>query len=260
MAISIHLKNDYTPGRLAIPTVGGTNDHHKSTDKHKRNEHGDNISISPLAHNLFSKNGWKQPILERLMEHKQNIMDRRSEYISNGLEKGISPDEMKTELKQIDNQIQDITKQIQQLQQEDFRKATGLGEKELKENEGAGDKTIKGTHSSNTQPSSVQLTPNIMKALISTNNEIKQVKSIKMAQLTLESESLNWASNPERSEQLKNRAAQLEGKMINTSHDAVSNLKQAAEQENEDTQQLPLIDDSHMAKPAAVNPIESNII
>ncbi|NQX59869.1 hypothetical protein [Paenibacillus qinlingensis] len=258
MNISINLNHERTPGKLEIPTTNKPSDHHKTTDKHKRDHNNDNITISPQAQNLFSKNGWKKSILESLMEHKQNIMDRRNDYLSSGLEGGASPEEMKIGLEQIDKQIQDIDKQIQQLQQDELLKATGLGDKNLKEHNANVDKSVKNIDSSNSQyTSTMQLTSDTMKTLISSTSEVKQVKSVKMAQLTLESESLNWASDPARSERLKRKALDLDGKMIDTSQKVVRNLEHTIKHSNEDIQQqLPVNEDSNIAQPIAANGVE----
>lgn len=260
MNISINQKNERTPGRLVISTDIGTNDHPKTIDKNKQDKNKDIITISPQAQNMFSKNGGKKSIVQRLMENKQNILDRRNDYVSNALEKGASPDEMKAGLEKIDKQIQEIDKQIKQLQQEELRKATGSADKNLKEDDGVADKTAKSSDSSGSQDfSTLQLTSETMKAVISTSNEVKQMKSVKMAQLTLKSEALNWASDPARSERLKRKAAELDGKMIHTSQNAVSNLKNAIENSNKDIQpQLPINEDSNIAKPAIINGAESN--
>ncbi|MGQ7889303.1 FlxA-like family protein [Paenibacillus sp. WC2504] len=259
MNISINHTNERTPGRLVIPTDIGKNDHPKTIDKYKRDEKKDIITISPQAHNMFSKNGGKKPIVERLMEYKQNILDRRNDYVSNSLEKGASPDEMKAGLEKIDKQIQDIDKQIKQLQQEELRKATGSADKNFKEDDGVMDKTVNNSDSSGSQDfSAMQLTSETMKALISTSNDVKQVKSVKMAQLTLESEALNWASDPARSERLKSKAAELDGKIIHTSQNAVSNLKNVIENSNEDIQPK-LNQDNNISKPAVINGAKSNM-
>jgi len=188
------------------------------------------------------------------MEQKQNIIDRRSDYISKGLEKGASPEDMKYRLEQIDKQIEVIDKQVLELQHEELRKATGMSNEDQKEK--GINKEIQSNHSTDSEQGAPVVTLNIMKALISTNYEVKQVNSVKMAQLTLNRESKNWeGSDPARSEKLKTKAEELDGKLINIVSSANKDLAHAIENGKTDSSHTSENEDFDITEPVNVNQI-----
>ncbi|QGQ94790.1 hypothetical protein EHS13_07815 [Paenibacillus psychroresistens] len=231
MNISTSPKNEWIAGSSEIRAVTGSS--HQTDQKQKMGKQ-DKITISPQAHNLFNQNSGKKTIMQRLMEQKQNIIDRRSDYISKGLEKGTSPEDMKYRLEQIDKQIEEIDKQVLELQHEELRKATGMSNEDQKEK--GINKEIQSNHSTDSEQGAPVVTLNTMKALISTNYEVKQVNSVKMAQLTLNRESKDWAgSDPARSEKLKTKAEELNGKLINIVSSANKDLTHAIEKGKNDS-------------------------
>ncbi|MDR6550259.1 hypothetical protein [Paenibacillus qinlingensis] len=234
MNISIHLNNERTPGRLEVPINIHPSHPPQTLDKHKRDDNKDTLTISPQAHNLYMNHGLKTPQLERLMEQKENMLDRRNDYISSALERGASPEDMKIELEQMDKQMEDLNKQIQQLQHEKLNKATGLSDVNDKENDGVIDK--KDTRSDTDSSTTNQLSSETMNALLSTHTEMNQAERVKKAQLTLETEALSWSSDPVRSARLKSKAAELDGKIMDTSQKVMITLNQANEKSSEDIQ------------------------
>lgn len=52
-------------------------------------------------------------IIQQLTEQKQNLMERRSDYVSNALKRGLGPEAVKAEMEEIDKQIQQIDENIQ---------------------------------------------------------------------------------------------------------------------------------------------------
>lgn len=61
-------------------------------------------------------------VIQQLTEQKQNLMERRSDYISNALKRGLGPDAVKAEMEKIDMQIQQIDENIQKQLMEEQKK------------------------------------------------------------------------------------------------------------------------------------------
>ena len=55
-------------------------------------------------------------------------MERRSDYLSNALKRGLSPESIKAEMEEIDRQIQQIDENIQKQSLEEQKKALGMDE------------------------------------------------------------------------------------------------------------------------------------
>ncbi|MEK3914217.1 hypothetical protein [Paenibacillus sp. FSL H7-0331] len=233
MKISIHSGNEQIARSLKGRTWKGISP--QSGEKHKMIKE-DELSISKRANNLWNQNGGKRTMTERLMEQKQQIAERRSQYISKAMEKDMDPEVIKLELEEFDTQIEEIENQIRKLQLEEQHKAIGM-DKESKKEEGNNDDDEVQSHGS-INPRQVEdpLASNTMKALISVSNEMKQTSSVKMAQITLNRESKAWEfSDPARSKALKSKAEDLDGKMIEISGNASNEIAHAIEKDKKES-------------------------
>ncbi|WP_068502403.1 muscle M-line assembly protein unc-89 Uncoordinated protein 89 [Paenibacillus kribbensis] len=151
-------------------------------------------------------------MIQQLTEQKQNLMERRSDYLSNALKRGLSPDAVKAEMEEIDKQIQQIDENIQKQSLEEQKKALGMDEESKKEAQ----EDKKEQYTPKTAEEQKQsLITYTMHSVISANNELKNAKITKMAQITLESEAKGWEStNPAKSAALREKAEGLNGKIM----------------------------------------------
>lgn len=224
----------------------------------------DRLTISGQANYLWNQYGNKT-MMERLMEQKQQIVERRSQYISHAMEKGASPDAMKMELEEIDAQLEEIELQIRKLELEEQRKAAGMNTDGQKKKD-----DHKEILSSNTADSGQGEDSSFainMNALVSASNEMKKISSVKMAQITLNRESKAWEhSDPVRSMTLKHKAEELNGKMLERSgdindelrktNDKMTNVQRHAKDNEDDPSSKPM--DEHQAATELKNKQESS--
>ncbi|WP_219835667.1 hypothetical protein [Paenibacillus sp. R14(2021)] len=237
MNISMNIKSDRMAGAMGSATAARSKHNHQTDDK-QTSDKQDKLTISMQAHSLFNQNHGKKSMMERLMEQKQNMMDRRNDYISNALEKGAGSDEIKAGLEQIDQQIQELDKQIQALQHKDLRSVTGANPDAEDKSD---DKKNESKHTVDpNQGYGSSLSLDTMKALVSSQNELKQTGSMKMAQITLKREAKDWETNPEKAAQLKSRAEELNGKMIDANLDANREWVQAVANSNNNEESIHL--------------------
>ncbi|MGQ3479833.1 muscle M-line assembly protein unc-89 Uncoordinated protein 89 [Paenibacillus sp. TY11] len=154
-------------------------------------------------------------VIQQLTEQKQNLMERRSDYISNALKRGLGPEAVKAEMEKIDMQIQQIDENIQKQSLEERKKAFGVDEDSKKEaQEGKKEEYTPKTAEEQKQ----SLITYTMHSIVSANNELKNSEITKMAQITLESEAKGWENtNPARSAVLREKAAGLDGKIMEIS-------------------------------------------
>ncbi|PUA37489.1 hypothetical protein C8Z91_19275 [Paenibacillus elgii] len=170
--------------------------------------------------------------LERLMEQKQNLTERRGNYLSEALKKGTSAESMKVELENIDKQIRELEEQMRKIQLEEQRKATGLDEESKKKDEKSNTSGLGGSYPNKSQEDSV-VSSNTMQAVVSASQEKQNFGHIRMAQNTLRTEAKGWEhSNPARSSELKEKAENLNGKLMELSGNIASDLTKAIREDD----------------------------
>ncbi|WP_163853182.1 hypothetical protein [Paenibacillus elgii] len=170
--------------------------------------------------------------LERLMEQKQNLTERRGNYLSEALKKGTSAESMKVELENIDKQIRELEEQMRKIQLEEQRKAAGLDEESKKKGEKSNTSGLGGSYPNESQEDSV-VSSNTMQAVVSASQEKQNFGRIRMAQNTLRTEAKGWEhSNPARSSELKEKAENLNGKLMELSGNIASDLTKAIREDD----------------------------
>jgi hypothetical protein len=196
-----------------IPISKWTGLANQNGDK-QSNKKQDSLSISRQALSLSKQNGSKPSVLGRLMEQKQNIMERRQQYVTQAMEKGTSPEVIQMELDEFDTQLEKIDNQLSKLQLEEQRKALGMndeGREDEKTNEEI--RNPDAPYSNGEQAES--LGTHQMKNLISASTGMNLGSSVTRAQLTLNREAKTWEhSDPARSAALKDKAESLNGKLL----------------------------------------------
>ncbi|MNN01487.1 hypothetical protein D3C81_1141050 [compost metagenome] len=170
--------------------------------------------------------------VEELNKQKQALIDRRSQYMSNALKNGVSPEVVKLELASIDEKIQQIETKIREQSIEQQRKAQGLDEENKKKKE---TETYTKTEDPDKQTPEEQqkaYSTYIMNSVVSAKNELKQSGSVRMAQLTLRTEAKSWEySDPAKSASLFRKALNLDGKIVDiakTTQDQMTETIQSA--------------------------------
>jgi len=180
----------------------------------------DRLFISRQAMSLSKQNGTNPSAIERLMEQKQNIMERRQQYITRAMEKGTSPEVLQIQLDELDEQLEKIDSQLSKRQLEEQREALGMDDASGeggKTNGEARNRNAAGSNGGQAESPEAQQT----KTLISASTEMKQGSSVTRAQLTLNREAKYWEhSDPARSAALKDKAKELNGKLIEIAGEA----------------------------------------
>ncbi|AET58613.1 hypothetical protein HPL003_09250 [Paenibacillus terrae HPL-003] len=171
-------------------------------------------------------------VLERLMEQKQNLIDRRSDYLSNAVKRGASPDNIKADLEEMDKQIQQMDEAIQKQTLEERRKALGTDEESKKEIEkGLAEKTEQ-YNPKTAEEQKQSFFTYTMKGIVSANNELKMAKVTKMAQITLQSEAKGWEnSDPAKSAALREKAEGLNSKILDIAGAVNEHITEALQRE-----------------------------
>lgn len=168
-------------------------------------------------------------IIQQLIEQKQNLMERRSDYLSNALKRGLGPEAVKAEMEEIEKQIQQIDENIQKQSLEEQKKALGMDEESKKETQE--DKKEQYTPKTAEEQKQSQITYT-MHSVISANNELKNAKITKMAQITLGSEAKGWEStNPAKSAALREKAEGLNGKIMEVAANINDRVREAVKKE-----------------------------
>ncbi|MEC0234634.1 muscle M-line assembly protein unc-89 Uncoordinated protein 89 [Paenibacillus kribbensis] len=164
-----------------------------------------------------------------MIEQKQNLMERRSDYLSNALKRGLGPEAVKAEMEEIEKQIQQIDENIQKQSLEEQKKALGMDEESKKETQE--DKKEQYTPKTAEEQKQSQITYT-MHSVISANNELKNAKITKMAQITLGSEAKGWEStNPAKSAALREKAEGLNGKIMEVAANINDRVREAVKKE-----------------------------
>ncbi|NEN85263.1 hypothetical protein [Paenibacillus elgii] len=170
--------------------------------------------------------------LERLMEQKQNLTERRGNYLSEALKKGTSAESMKVELENIDKQIRELEEQMRKIQLDEQRKAAGLDEESKKKDKKSNTSGLGGSYPNESQEDSV-VSSNTMQAVVSASQEMQNFGRIRMVQNTLRTEAKGWEhSNPARSSELKEKAENLNGKLMELSGNIASDLTKAIREDD----------------------------
>ncbi|MCU6793801.1 hypothetical protein OB236_16980 [Paenibacillus sp. WQ 127069] len=196
-----------------IPISKWTGLANQNGDK-QSNKKQDSLSISRQALSLSKQNGSKPSVLGRLMEQKQNIMERRQQYVTQAMEKGTSPEVIQMELDELDTQLEKIDNQLSKLQLEEQRKALGMND-EGREDEKTNEETRNPDAPCSNGEQTESLGTHQMKTLISASTGMNQSSSVTRAQLTLNREAKSWEhSDPARSAALKDKAESLNGKLL----------------------------------------------
>ncbi|WP_025720165.1 hypothetical protein [Paenibacillus sp. 1-18] len=151
-------------------------------------------------------------IIQQLTEQKQNLMERRSDYVSNALKRGLGPEAVKAEMEEIDKQIQQIDENIQKQTLEEQKKALGMDEESKKEAQTGQQEQYTPKTAEEQRQGQITYT---MHSIVSANNELKNAKVTKMAQITLASEAKGWEStNSAKSAALREKAEGLDGNIM----------------------------------------------
>ncbi|MBE0337243.1 muscle M-line assembly protein unc-89 Uncoordinated protein 89 [Paenibacillus sp. 23TSA30-6] len=168
-------------------------------------------------------------VIQQLTEQKQNLMEKRSDYVSNALKRGLGPEAVKAEMEEIDKQIQQIDENIQKQSLEEQKKALGMDEESKKEaQEGKKEQYTSQTAEEQQQ----RLITYTMHSVVSANNELKNAKITKMAKITLESEAKGWENtNPARSAALRQKAEGLNGKIMDIAANINERISEAVNNE-----------------------------
>ncbi|AJE51366.1 hypothetical protein [Paenibacillus polymyxa] len=168
-------------------------------------------------------------IIQQLIEQKQNLMERRSDYISNALKRGLGSEAVKAEMEKIDKQIQQIDENIQKQLIEEQKKAFGMDEESKKEAQE--DKKEQYTHKT-AEEQKQSLMTYTMHSIVSANNQLKNSKITKRAQITLESEAKGWENtNPSRSTTLREKAEGLNEKIMEIASNINECIRKAVNEE-----------------------------
>ncbi|WP_342427771.1 muscle M-line assembly protein unc-89 Uncoordinated protein 89 [Paenibacillus sp. FSL L8-0158] len=168
-------------------------------------------------------------VIQQLTEQKQNLMERRSDYISNALKRGLGPDAVKAEMEKIDMQIQQIDENIQKQLMEEQKKAFSMDEESKREAQEG--KKEQYTHKT-AEEQKQSLITYTMHSIVSANNELKNSKINKMAQITLKSEAKGWENtNPARSATLREKAEGLDGKIMEIALNINERISEAVNKE-----------------------------
>ncbi|GAB1533775.1 MULTISPECIES: hypothetical protein [Brevibacillus] len=179
---------------------------------HDSNKKQDHLTISQQGLQLSNGNNSpnKNKMLQNLMEQKQAMLERRNNYYTDAVEKLTDPKVMKERLDEMDKQIEEIDTQMKLIQLEEQRKARGTDEEKSKEQK-ASDIAPK-------QDESLQSSPTLHAVLTATHH-LKNMHSVKRAQITLELEAKAWEPASKdgdftKSEELKRKAEGLDGKLL----------------------------------------------
>ncbi|TNJ68094.1 V-type ATPase 116kDa subunit family protein [Paenibacillus hemerocallicola] len=191
----------------------------------------DSLSISRQAQSELKQNGSQSSMMGRLMEQKQNLMERRQRYITQAMEKGTSPDVMEMELEEMDVHLAKIDSQLRELQLKEQRKALGVDD-ESGEDEKSNEEDRNGSAARFDGEQAESFGVPGMRSLISASMDIKQGSSVTRAQLTLNREAKFWEhSDPARSAQLRDKAEALDGKLL----EIVGHVNEAMAEQSRET-------------------------
>lgn len=193
---------------------------------HDSNKKQDHVTISQQGLQLSNGNNAlnKNKMLQSLMEQKQAMLERRNNYYADAVEKLTDPKVMKERLDEMDKQIEEIDTQMKQIQLEEQRKARGTDEES---------KEQKASDSAPQQDDSPHSSPTLH-AVLTATHDLKNVHSVKRAQITLEVEAKAWEPASKdgdftKSEELKRKAEGLDGKLLKMTAEIDKKLENSQE-------------------------------
>ncbi len=173
-------------------------------------------------------------IIRDLMEQKQELAERRADYLDSAQEKGTDPTVIREKLHEFDTKIQELESQIRQIQLEEQSKAFKTGETE--EEKQAGNNSM----ANNVQENEEEVTDkrkdlfasNAMSSVLSARMELRNIEGIKKAQSVLRTEALSVKErNPGRSETLSKKADDLDKKIEEIEKDINDKISRASEKD-----------------------------
>jgi hypothetical protein len=184
----------------------------------------DHVTISQQGLQLSNGKNAPNKMLQSLMEQKQAMLERRNNYYADAVEKLTDPKVMKERLDEMDKQIEEIDTQMKQIQLEEQRRARGTDEES---------KEQKASDSAPQQEESPQSSPTLHAALTATH-DLKNIHSVKRAQITLELEAKAWEPASKdgdftRSRELKRKAEGLDGKLLKMADEIDKKLENSQE-------------------------------
>lgn len=198
-------------------------------EKQEKRDKEDRITISAQSMQAFKQD--QNRVLEQIMKRKENLIERRSTYLSNALESGTSAEVIKAELEDIDTQIQEVEGQMRAIQMEQQHKALEA-DKESEEEHKTDSQTDKSESNANESMEKGLVSTETMKSVVSASSGMKHVASVKTAQTTLYRESKGWEySDPAKSSALKSKAEALDGKIFQIASDIHTDITKATEKE-----------------------------
>ncbi|UKK96255.1 hypothetical protein [Brevibacillus brevis] len=193
--------------------------------EHDSNKKQDHVTISQQGLQLSNGKNAPNKMLQSLMEQKQAMLERRNNYYADAVEKLTDPKVMKERLDEMDKQIEEIETQMKRIQLEEQRKARGTDEEsqEQKSSDIAPDK----------DESSLQPSPTLH-AVLTATHDLKNIHSVKRAQITLELEAKAWEPSSKdgdftKSEELKRKAEGLDGKLLKMADEIDKKLENSQE-------------------------------
>ncbi|MGW8959757.1 muscle M-line assembly protein unc-89 Uncoordinated protein 89 [Paenibacillus sp. NPDC055715] len=171
-------------------------------------------------------------VLERLREQKQNLIERRADYLSHAVKRGTSAENIKADLEEMNKQIQQMDEAIQKQTLEERRKALGTDEKSKKEIEKGLTEKAEKYNPKTAEEQKQSLITYTMKGVVSANNELKVAKATKMAQITLLREAKGWENtNPVKSAALREKAERLNNKILDIAGAVNKHITEAVQKE-----------------------------
>ncbi|ASJ56851.1 hypothetical protein BP422_27025 [Brevibacillus formosus] len=194
------------------------------TLEHGSNKKQDHVTISQQGLQLSNGKNAPNKMLQSLMEQKQAMLERRNNYYKDAVEKLTDPKVMKERLDEMDKQIEEIDTQMKQIQLEEQRKARGTDEE---------NKEQKASDIAPKQDESLQSSPTLH-AVLTATHDLKNINSVKRAQITLELEAKAWEPASKdgdftRSEELKRKAEGLDGKLLKMADEIDKKLENSQE-------------------------------
>ncbi|MBY0085229.1 hypothetical protein HP567_004350 [Brevibacillus sp. M2.1A] len=193
--------------------------------EHDSNKKQDHVTISQQGLQLSNGKNAPNKMLQSLMEQKQAMLERRNNYYADAVEKLTDPKVMKERLDEMDKQIEEIETQMKRIQLEEQRKARGTDEEsqEQKSSDIAPDQ----------EESSLQ-SPPTLHAVLTATHDLKNIHSVKRAQITLELEAKAWEPASKdgdftKSEELKRKAEGLDGKLLKMADEIDKKLENSQE-------------------------------
>jgi hypothetical protein len=196
----------------------------------------DTVTISNYALQAFNNSMTKSNnlMIDHLQKQKQALDEKRINFISNSLEKGMSAGVIHSQLEDIDKQIQELEEQIWSLQLEDQRKALGMVNKESKKEKQKSKEQQSEINSITVPEEETFFSSHTMRAIFHASHMTTHFTSLKNAQITLRREAKGWEHTDSiRSAVLKRKAEGLNAKMLKMSSEINNDISIAIKKDKE---------------------------